>query len=97
MGVRRWSRCAAARPTGSHAYLFTLEEALLVTVGDVERERQDPGRVLHALNGVVQPRPAGTLNTDTGVNRHRRKRGGIIPQNLHLFGHSQTGAPAYPG
>lgn len=34
-------------------HLPALEEALLVTVGDVERQGQDSGRVLHALEEVV--------------------------------------------
>lgn len=49
-------------------YLFALEESLLVTVGDVQRERQDPGSVLHALNEIIQSSPAGALQTDNDVN-----------------------------
>ncbi len=49
-------------------YLFAFEEALLVTVGDVQRERQDPWSVLHALNDIIQFSPAGPLHTDTGVS-----------------------------
>lgn len=45
-------------------YLSALEEALLVTVGDVQRERQDPRSILHALNEVVQSSPAGTLRSE---------------------------------
>lgn len=43
-------------------HLPALEEALLVTVGDVEGQSQDPGRVLHALEEVVQSSPAGSLH-----------------------------------
>lgn len=38
--------------------LFALKEALLVTVGDVQRESQNPRSVLHALNEIIQPPPA---------------------------------------
>lgn len=49
--------------TNACLYLPPLEEALLVTVGDVQRERQDPGGVLHALNEVVQSSPARPLRS----------------------------------
>lgn len=49
-------------------YLFALEESLLVTVGDVQRECQDPGSVLHALNEIIQSSPAGALQTHNDVN-----------------------------
>lgn len=52
-------------------YLFALEEALLVTVRDVQRESQDPGGVLHALNEIIQSSPAGTLHTDEGMHHHK--------------------------
>lgn len=66
-GKARLARCvrSTARRERSRSNLFALEEALLVTVGDVERQRHDAGRVLHVLNDVVQPSPAGTLHTDT--------------------------------
>lgn len=53
-----------------HPYLFALEETLLVTVGDVQRQSQDPRSVLHALNEIVQSSPAGSLHmhTYTGVS-----------------------------
>lgn len=43
-------------------HLPALEEALLVTVGDVERHGQNPGCVLHALEEVVQSSPARSLH-----------------------------------
>lgn len=48
-------------------HLSALEEALLVTVGDVQRESQDPRSVLHALNEIIQSSPAGPLHTQTQV------------------------------
>lgn len=36
-----------------HPYLFALEEALLVTVGEVQGDSQDPRRVLHFLNEII--------------------------------------------
>lgn len=57
-----------------YLYLFALEEALLVTVGDVQRESQDPGSVLHALNEIIQPSPAGTLQTHTQVSAFARSK-----------------------
>lgn len=50
-------------------YLLAFEEALFVTVGDVQRQRQDSRRVLHALDHVIQPSPAWTLHrTDTHMS-----------------------------
>lgn len=40
--------------------LFAFEEALLVTVGEVQRQSKDSGCVLHILDQMVQPPPAGT-------------------------------------
>lgn len=54
-----------------YPYLFALEEALLVTVGDVQRESQDPGSVFHALNEIIQSSPAGPLHRHTHRERHR--------------------------
>lgn len=42
-------------------YLFTLEEALSVTVGKVKGKSHDAGSVFHTLNSSVQLPPAGTL------------------------------------
>lgn len=50
-----------------YPYLFALEETLLVTVGDVQRESQDPRSVLHALNEIIQSSSAGALHTQTQV------------------------------
>lgn len=50
-----------------YPYLFALEKALLVTVGDVQRESQDPRSVLHALNEIIQSSPAGPLHTSMRV------------------------------
>lgn len=49
-------------------YLFTLEEALPVTVGEVEGESHDAGSVFHTLNNSVQLPPAGTL-----ANKHTER------------------------
>lgn len=49
------------------SYLLALEEALLVTVGDVQGESQHPRSVLHALNEIIQSPPAGPLHTHTQV------------------------------
>lgn len=46
-------------------YLFALEEALLVTVGDVQSESKDPRSVFHTLNEIIQSSPAGPLHTYT--------------------------------
>lgn len=50
-----------------YPYLFALEETLPVTVGDVQRESQDPRSVLHALNLIIQSSSARALHT----HRHR--------------------------
>lgn len=73
-------------------YLSALEEALLVTVGDVQRERQHPRSILHALNEVVQSSPAGTLRSET-VNVSVTKTGvKVMVSRYHFWGRSGTGS-----
>lgn len=59
---RREAERGGERRREARPHLPALEEALLVTVGDVERQSQNPGRVLHALEEVVQSPPAGSLH-----------------------------------
>lgn len=56
--VSQLNKCERRYP-----YLFAFEKALLVTVGDVERESHDPRSVLHGFNEIIQSSPAGPLNT----------------------------------
>ncbi len=49
-------------------HLFALEETLLVAVGDVQRQSQDPRSVLHALNEIIQSSPARSLQTHRDVS-----------------------------
>lgn len=72
-------------------HLPALEEALLVTVGDVEGQSQDPGRVLHALEEVVQSSPAGSLHPQTRISLGET----VLPVSSRV--HLQSPAPACPG
>lgn len=47
-------------PTTGRLTLFAFEEAFLVTVRDVQRQSQNSRSVLHALNEIIQPSPAGS-------------------------------------